>query len=64
MSDNPSLSRATGRPNVLLITTDEERYKLPALEGFSLPARDWLHRRAPRSTTTTSPPRCAARPGQ
>lgn len=36
---------ATGRPNVLLITTDEERYKLPKLEGFSLPARDWLHRR-------------------
>ena len=40
-----SFGSASGRPNVLLITTDEERYKLPRLEGFSLPARDWLHRR-------------------
>ncbi len=40
-----ALGRAAGRPNVLLITTDEERYTLPRLEGFSLPARDWLHRR-------------------
>ena len=42
--DHP-FGTASGRPNVLLITTDEERYKLPKLAGFSLPARDWLHRR-------------------
>ena len=36
---------AAGRPNILLITTDEERYKLARLEGFTLPARDWLHQR-------------------
>lgn len=41
----PRLGRAGGRPNVLLITTDEERYTLPKLDGFTLPARDWLHQR-------------------
>ena len=32
----------TGRPNVLLIVTDEERYALPRPAGFSLPARERL----------------------
>ena len=45
MSEHPTLGRAAGRPNVLLITTDEERYRLPALQGFTLPARDWLRQR-------------------
>ena len=49
MTAEPTLGRAAGRPNVLLITTDEERYKLPTLAGFSLPARDWLHRRGTSS---------------
>lgn len=30
------------RPNVLLITTDEERYRLPRPAGFTLPAQDRL----------------------
>lgn len=33
---------ATRRPNVLLITTDEERYRLPRPDGFLLPAHDRL----------------------
>jgi arylsulfatase len=39
------LGRSAGRPNVLLITTDEERHRLPRLDGFALPARDWLQDR-------------------
>ncbi len=35
----------TRRPNILLITTDEERFALPRPEGFSLPARDRLQQR-------------------
>ncbi|MEU8511051.1 sulfatase-like hydrolase/transferase [Kitasatospora sp. NPDC048722] len=38
----------TGRPNILLIVTDEERVSLPRPEGFSLPARE---RVAARGTT-------------
>jgi arylsulfatase len=34
-----------GSPNVLLITTDEERYALPEPEGFVLPARQRLQER-------------------
>lgn len=34
--------KAAGRPNILLITTDEERYTLPRVDGFSLPARERL----------------------
>ena len=45
MSQDPALGSAAGRPNVLLITTDEERHKLPALAGTNLPARDWLRQR-------------------
>lgn len=30
------------RPNILLITTDEERHRIPRPPGFSLPARDRL----------------------
>jgi arylsulfatase len=30
------------RPNILLITTDEERFSLPRPDGFSLPARERL----------------------
>ena len=41
----PFLSAGSGRPNILLITTDEERYSLPTPQGFSLPARDWLGER-------------------
>lgn len=43
--DQPRLGSAAGRPNVLLITSDEERYRLPDLDGFSLPPRDWLAER-------------------
>jgi arylsulfatase len=32
----------TGRLNILLITTDEERFRLPRPPGFSLPARERL----------------------
>jgi arylsulfatase len=31
-----------GRPNILLITTDEERFTLPRPAGYSLPARERL----------------------
>jgi hypothetical protein len=35
------LSRSPGRPpNILLITSDEERYALPKLDRFVSPARD------------------------
>jgi arylsulfatase len=44
----PRLGGPAGRPNVLLITTDEQRWSLPTPQGFSLPARDWL---AERGTT-------------
>jgi arylsulfatase len=43
MTSTGALGTGTGRPNILMITTDEERYRLPDLEGFSLPARDRLH---------------------
>jgi len=33
------------RPNILLITSDEERYALPQPEGFALPARERLQER-------------------
>jgi arylsulfatase len=34
-------SKTSGRrPNILLIVTDEERYRLPRPEGFELPARE------------------------
>ena len=37
-------SRSTTRaPNILLITSDEERYALPQPDGFVLPARQRLH---------------------
>jgi arylsulfatase A-like enzyme len=45
MTTTGSLGRAAGRPNVLLITTDAERHRLPRLDGFTLPARDWLRER-------------------
>lgn len=32
-------------PNILLITSDEERYALPQPDGFALPARERLHER-------------------
>lgn len=32
----------TGRPNILLITTDQERYRLPTSAGFALPQRERL----------------------
>jgi hypothetical protein len=35
-------SQAGGRPNILLITSDEERYTLPQPDGFVLPARERL----------------------
>lgn len=39
-------SRPTGRPpNILFITTDEERYALPHPPGFVLPARERLQER-------------------
>ncbi|MFE5536288.1 sulfatase-like hydrolase/transferase [Streptomyces sp. NPDC056519] len=38
----------TGRPNILLIVTDEERASLPRPQGFSLPARERI---AARGTT-------------
>jgi hypothetical protein len=31
-------SQSGGRPNILLITSDEERYTLPHPDGFVLPA--------------------------
>jgi arylsulfatase len=34
-----------GRPNILLITSDEERYTLPHPDGFGLPARERLQER-------------------
>ncbi len=33
------------RPNILLITSDEERFKLPEPDGFALPARERLRNR-------------------
>jgi arylsulfatase len=30
------------RPNILLITTDEERFTRPDPAGFTLPGREWL----------------------
>lgn len=33
------------RPNILLICTDEERYRLPRPAGFALPARERIHER-------------------
>jgi arylsulfatase len=41
----PKFGSGGRQPNVLLITTDEERYSLPQLEGFTLPARQWLQER-------------------
>jgi arylsulfatase len=38
-------SPAGSRPNILLITSDEERYTLPQPEGFVLPARERLQQR-------------------
>src|SRR5512133_2285023 len=41
-----ALPRSAGRsPNILLITSDEERYALPQLDRFVLPARDRLQER-------------------
>jgi len=38
--------RSAGRsPNILLITSDEERYSLPQPDGFVLPARERLQER-------------------
>ncbi|HET9648765.1 MAG TPA: sulfatase-like hydrolase/transferase [Microlunatus sp.] len=38
--------RSSGRsPNILLITSDEERYSLPQPDGFALPARERLQER-------------------
>ena len=34
----PRLGGPAGRPNVLLITTDEQRWSLPTPPGYSLPA--------------------------
>ena len=36
---------AADQPNILLITSDEERYALPQPEGFVLPARERLQQR-------------------
>jgi arylsulfatase A-like enzyme len=36
---------ASRRPNILLITTDEERFTLPCPDGYVLPARERLHAR-------------------
>ena len=43
--NEPDLGNGKRRPNVLLITTDEERQTLPQLDGFTLPAREWLQER-------------------
>lgn len=43
--NEPDLGGGKHRPNVLLITTDEERQTLPRLDGFTLPAREWLQER-------------------
>ena len=41
-----SARRSTGRPpNILLITSDEERFTLPEPDGFVLPARERLQQR-------------------
>ena len=37
-----SLAVPKGGPNILLITTDEERFALPRPDGFRLAARDRL----------------------
>lgn len=34
-----------GRPNILLLVTDEERYSLPRPEGFALPGRERVQQR-------------------
>jgi arylsulfatase A-like enzyme len=39
------LRSAGGAPNILLITSDEERYTLPQPDGFVLPARERLQER-------------------
>jgi arylsulfatase A-like enzyme len=39
------LRSAGGAPNILLITSDEERYTLPQPGGFVLPARERLQER-------------------
>lgn len=45
MAERPR-SASTGRaPNILLITSDEERYALPEPDGFVLPARQRLQER-------------------
>jgi hypothetical protein len=38
-------SQSGSRPNVLLITSDEERYTLPNPDGFVLPERERLQER-------------------
>jgi arylsulfatase len=38
----PPRGAAMRQPNILLITTDEERFRIPTPAGFSLPARDRL----------------------
>jgi arylsulfatase A-like enzyme len=38
-------SQSGSRPNILLITSDEERYTLPHPDGFVLPARERLQER-------------------
>ncbi|MCD2197792.1 sulfatase-like hydrolase/transferase [Actinomycetospora endophytica] len=42
MSLDDAERSAVGRPNILLITTDEERYRLPRADGFALSARERL----------------------
>ena len=37
-----SLEKRERGPNILLITTDEERARLPVAPGYSLPARERL----------------------
>jgi arylsulfatase len=47
-SSQPSGLGGRTRPNILLITTDEERFALPASEGYRLPARERLEARGVR----------------
>ena len=45
MAGLDTVRRSGGRPNILLITSDEERYSLPQPDGFDLPARSRVQER-------------------
>jgi hypothetical protein len=57
-------SQAGSRPNILLITSDEERYTLPHPDGFVLPARERLQSAGSRSIAITWHRHSAARLGR